>query len=934
MRNWRSSTVLFFIILIMLCAFPASAATDSATQRSILPNGMVLLTKEVHSAPVVSLVVGVNVGSRNERLGVTGMSHFLEHMLFKGTEKFPPGEISKILNQRGAEFNAYTSNDLTAFYETLPKDFLKSAMYIEADRFVNSVIDPEEFKHERVVILSELEGGENDPMDAVYKSLGGITFQSHPYHWPVIGYTKDVEQITNDQIKQYYKTYYVPNNAALVIVGDIDTDKVKELAGNVFGKIPKGNDPPPVIAKEEPQTTERRVIVRRNGCQPLVAVAVHVPDVKDPDMHALQVLDAMLTTGRTSRMYKRLVQGNLCVSAGSYMPTAHDPSAWEIFARLRPGVSHQKVEDEIWNEIKNIQAAPPAEEELKKAKTLLKSDFFRNCESASEIAQNIAYYEAVGDYTFLDRYVEKVDAVTAADITRVANKYFDRQYQNAAWLIPEEEKKSTAGSYSSGDYAWNISRFKPSSVPRAFYSERAPALKASRETPPVIGGFNLKYNRYLISNGMVLMVQENHGTPGVTVAGYLKGGSGYDPKGKDGLSNFTSSMLLSGAAGQTWEQLSARLDNIGATLNYSCDREKLNFGGWCLKDTLPSFLSVLHDTMTAADFPKDQIEKNRQQILSTIKKRDDSPGERAFDVFQKLVYPENYPLAHSVYGNSDSVKSINRNDLAAFYKNLFRPDNVVIVVVGDVDSMKLAEQFEEVFGSWKAEGPPPSLSAEELTIKPGTKLEIIKMPGKIQEEIIMGHVGISRLSEDYYAFNLMNFILGGSTLTGRLGTEIRDKNGLAYGVYSYLLPYRLQGSWFIGMGVNPRSVSKAITLANKVVKEFQEKGPTEEELAAAKAALINRLPASLENNASIADMILNIYYYDLPDDYLEKYPETYNSITADKIKEVAGKYLQPDSFVTVTAGPMEELKTKEDQPEKAAPDKDLQSKEEPKTIKE
>ncbi|MCD6310591.1 MAG: insulinase family protein, partial [Candidatus Eremiobacteraeota bacterium] len=491
MNRKRLLILLFVLLWILSTGYPASGEDTQSARKIILQNGMVVITKEVHSAPVVSIIVGVKVGARNEKLGLTGISHFLEHMLFKGTKKFPPGLISKTLNRLGAHFNAYTSYDLTAFYETLPKDFIKSAMYIESDRLVNSLLDPEEFKHERVVVMSELEGGENDPLESLFKSLRGITFQSHPYHWPIIGYTEDVKRITLEDMRKHYKTYYVPNNAILVMVGDFETERAQYLAKAIFGKIPKGDEPPEVRAKEEPQRCERRVILNRKNCQPFIVIGIHVPNMKDLDTHALHVLDAMLTTGRTSRLYKRLVQGNLCVMVNSYMPTSRDPSACQIYARLRPGISYKNVEDEIWKEIEDIKKNPPSAEEMEKAKTLLKANFFKNCESASEIAQSLCYFEAVGDYTFFDTYVDKINKVTASDISRVARKYFNRKYQNVAWLIPEENEKESSVDFKKQKTKSILVGKKPFISPRACFSGRPKHHHASSQNPPTIKGFKL-----------------------------------------------------------------------------------------------------------------------------------------------------------------------------------------------------------------------------------------------------------------------------------------------------------------------------------------------------------------------------------------------------------------------------------------------------------
>ena len=388
-----------------------------------LPNGLKVLIQEVRSAPVVSFMVWYKVGSRNEGAGVTGISHLLEHMMFKGTPRFGKGEIARVLQRNGASFNAGTSIDYTNYYEVLASDRLELAMEIESDRMQNALIPEEEHRLEMTVVRSELERNEDNPHRALYQEIMAQAFKAHPYHWPTIGWRSDVEAIVTDQIRAYYRNHYMPNNATAVVVGDVDQAHALELVEKHFGGIAEGTLPPPVVTVEPRQEGERRFKIQRPGDTRYFMAAYPNPALTHEDNYALDVTGMILGHGKTSRLYQSLVEGKLATDAEAQNETARDPFLFIVQATAGPGVTLQTVEEAAFAEVERLKREPPTKAEVDRARKQIQASFIYSKDSIRSLAQQLGYYETVGSYGYLDTYLEKISAVTREDVSRVANAY-------------------------------------------------------------------------------------------------------------------------------------------------------------------------------------------------------------------------------------------------------------------------------------------------------------------------------------------------------------------------------------------------------------------------------------------------------------------------------------------------------------------------------
>lgn len=414
-----------------------------------LTNGLPVLIKESHVAPVASFWIFYRVGSRNELPGSTGISHWVEHMLFKGTERFPRGEFDKAVARAGGVSNGMTSQDWTTYFETLPAERIDLALEFESDRMLNTQIDTDEVEAERTVILSEREGSENSYFYLLSEHVQAVAFRVHSYHNPIIGWKNDLLQITRDDLDRHYKSYYAPNNAVIVMTGDLETAAMIDKLEKHFGGLPVRADAPLMRLREPTQIVEQRVILRGSDHTSYYLHAFHGVAADHPDFFALTVLDAVLGgakgmgifggggNNRSNRLYRALVDTELAVGVGSGFRPSIDPDLFSFHVTLAPGVSHQQIERVIWAELGKIQCEGVQAVELEKAIKQTKAQFAYSSESVTHQGYWLGFSQVVANLTWLDQWLEQLTAVTAQDVQRVAQTYFTPSRQTVGWYIPE-----------------------------------------------------------------------------------------------------------------------------------------------------------------------------------------------------------------------------------------------------------------------------------------------------------------------------------------------------------------------------------------------------------------------------------------------------------------------------------------------------------------
>jgi zinc protease len=445
------SVAMLSIAILIATASASRAGLADNVKTETLPNGLQVLVLENHKAPVATFHVFYKVGSRNEQVGKTGLSHLIEHLMFRGTKKYKPEEFDEIIQQNGGELNAMTSENYTEYFETINRDHLDVPITLEADRMANFA--PQGFDAEKAVVEEERRMRTDDnPEDALDELSRAQAYVEHPYHWPTVGWMHDLVGLTLDDAAQYHAVYYSPQNAVIVAVGDFEADKVMKQIGEQFGSIKNGPKAPPFDQIEPPQEGERRVVLRHAANLPAFEESFHVPNLKDPDAYALEVLSEVLADGKSSRLYKSLVVDKrmvIGVGAGSDL-TSFDPPLFTFSAQMRPGVKSEDVLTEVDHQIKELCEHLVTPDELQKAKNLEEAEFVYGQDSIFRDAELLGVYEMLGDYKLVDQYLPAIDKVTAQDVQRVAQKYLVITNRTVAVLEPTGLLPQQAGGAPSG----------------------------------------------------------------------------------------------------------------------------------------------------------------------------------------------------------------------------------------------------------------------------------------------------------------------------------------------------------------------------------------------------------------------------------------------------------------------------------------------------
>ena len=869
---------------------------SSTTREVRLDNGLKVILKVVHAAPVTSTWIWYRVGSRNEVEGHTGMSHWVEHMMFKGSSQFPKGTIMRAVDRLGGYVNAMTSHDFTTYYATLPSDRAELALRIEADRMITATFDPDETEAERMVIIAEREGSENEPRYVLAEEMRAAAFRVHPYHHQTVGWKEDLRNITRDQLYAHYQQYYVPDNAILIIVGDVEAEAHLALVERYFAPIPSSESSPQVVREEPPQRGERRIMLHMPGSARLVRISYHTPPVSAPDYIPLVVLDAVLSGGkamfafgnsqaRSARLYRALVETQIASSVGSNYHPSLDPFLLTLGATVREGREPTEVEGALLAEVARLRAERVQERELEVAIRQTQAQFAYSSESVTSQALTLGFLDMVDDHRRMGTLLDELAQVTPEDVLRVARSYLTEDNRIVGWFVPTMDGGAVP--------------FEPPQVASWTMPNRG-MCAYSRAGSPTISPETVV--RRKLDNGITVLVQENPASASVTIQGDVGAGSLYETEAAMGLASLTASMLRRGTQKHTFQELSVALDDVGAALGFSAGRDDMGFGGRSLAGDFDLLVDLLAEILMTPTFPEEELEKLRGQLLTHLGVLESDTGYRADRAFMASLYPPEHPYARPITGTRDTLCSLARIDLVDFYRAFYHPETLIISVVGAVEARQVMDKLAATLGGWRVEGtaqpwsvPPAQTPAQIIT-------ERVSIPGKAQVDLLWGVVGMARTSPDYYAAMMANIILGRLGLMGRLGERVRDEQGLAYYVSSGLRASPGTHPWNIAAGVHPTNIDRALSSILHEVERLRDEPVGDQEFDDCRSYLTGALPLHLETNEGIASFLLNVEEYSLGLDYLQRYPDIIGQVTRKDIRRTVCRYLTLDSYVLAMAG--------------------------------
>ena len=921
----RLFTLSCLLIVFFNFAFPID---ESKVHESWLGNGLKVITYEIHNAPVIYSRLTYNVGSKYEEYGQTGISHIVEHMMFKGTKRFPKGTISELISANGGVFNAFTSDDITVYYELLPKNKIGLAFDIESERMHKCKFDPKEFGSEINVIMEERkQRTDNSAQGLRREELNTLLYKAHPYRNPVIGWMEDLEQIDRDQAYAYYQKYYTPNNATLVLVGDFNTDEILKTVNKYFGKIPRG-----------PELKDKKFYrVAQNGkkilefshsdiTSPSLQMYFAAPERFTADGAALSVTGSILASkSSTSRLNKRLVRDEkLCQSVGGGLRFSKDPTNFSISASLLDDVEMAAVEKCIWEEIDSIADYPVSDYDLQKIKNKLVFADLTEGQYASSIGGTLGTYDNYIGWRYINKWSEMILAVGKDDIMRVVKQYLrpenlvvcysrPAERDSAQTLTPAAEAEATESELGESaeldtldveelmavkaQRSWLKKLFVKEDV-RELYK---PSLKDILPPNPIAP----QIDSLVLKNNVPVYLIESHDFPTIYLMGFFKTGRLPENWERPGLRQMTNNMLHRGTLKHEFNDIVEEKSFTPYQFGVSQSWDRVSFQGYCLKQDIDKMLNCAYETLAEPSFADDQLEKIRPIMVTKARNFKKTDTMKAFyDMFNTVFAGHQYSVSHS--GEVEVLQNLTRDDLVAFYEKYYSPDKMKLIVVGDFDKEWLKTKLDATLGSWQHPSGSEYLDFSAIPPVEGKTVIVYSNPEYKQCRIDIGFNtqpgGICENDPDLIPLELLENILCGSSLTSRMGVKLRDQQGLSYGIKSNLWIRAHGGYWNIRTNTDKANAVKMIRGMFKEIELIQNELVTDEELNKAKARKIGLLPLYVRSADDVGSQVFEMLAADQPLDTFDQRKAQIMAVTREDLQRVARKLLDTQNYVIAISG--------------------------------
>ena len=861
----------------------ALPTVDIPYKKFTLDNGLTLIVHEDHKAPIVAVNVWYHVGSKNELPGKSGFAHLFEHLMFNGSENYNH-DYFKVMESIGAtDLNGTTSEDRTNYFQNVPVSALDQVLWLESDRMGHflGVVDSARLEEQRGVVQNEKRQYENEPYAIAWELTTKSTYPAgHPYSWTVIGSMEDLNAASLDDVKKWFQTYYGPNNAVLVLAGDITADTALAKVKKYFGHIPPG---PPISKHQE-------WIAKLQGHHRQVAQD-RVPQVRlqktwnfapwgTKDAAHMILLANILTEGKSSRLYKRLVYTDELASAVfNYLDTREISSQLHLIADLRTGVDVAKVEKIVDEELNKLLNEGVTEAELQRAKMSYFSNFVKGAEriggfgGKSDILAQCEVYGGSPDY--YKKTLAWLQAATVADIKQLANK----------WL-------------GEGSYVLVIHPYPELKATTADVDRKS--LPPLGEDPQVV--FN-DMKQFTLANGLKVVLAPRKGIPLINMRLLLDGGYAADPPAKAGLTKLSMNTLMEGTKIRSALQISDELASLGASLNMDSRLDYSMVSMKALKPNLDKSLALLADVVLHPTFPEKGFNRLKAEQVLAIKQEESHPLWMGVRLLPALLYGEghayNKPFTGSGYINT--VNGIERNDLIQYHQTWFAPNAAQLLVVGDISAEELKAKLERTFSGWQQK-PVPQKNIATVPSSTKPKVFLIDKPDAIQSTILTGDLAPTMGSSDWLNMEMMNRIIGGE-FTSRINMNLREDKHWSYGAGTVLLGAKGQSLYVAYAPVQSDKTKEAVVELKRELEEYVDKKPaTAEEFNKVQRNAVLQLPGSWETSDAIVGALEEMVVYNRGEDYWPKYAQKVRTLTVSDIQKAAQNVVRPKQQTWVIVG--------------------------------
>ena len=861
----------------------SQAIPEIKYEKFILPNGLTVLVHEDRKAPIVAVNVWYHVGSKNEKIGRTGFAHLFEHLMFNGSEHFNDDYFKPLEKVGATDLNGTTNFDRTNYFQNVPTSALDLVLFMESDRMGHllGAIDQARLDEQRGVVQNEKRQGENQPYGKAFAFMAENTYpRGHPYSWSVIGSMEDLTAASLEDVREWFRTYYGPNNAVLVIAGDIDAATARQKVERYFGAIPPG----PPIAKQEKwiakMTGSRRGIMQDRVPQARITKVWNVPEWGTADADHLTLVANILASGKSSRLYKRLVYDDrTATDVQAFLSAREIGSQFMIQARPHPGGDLVAVERALDEELARFIREGPTPAELQRAKTQYRANFVRGAEriggfggKSDILATNMVYAGNPDHYRIT---LSRIASATAPQLRAAAQ----------TWL-------------SDGVYALEVHPFPQlqasgAPVDRSKLPEAGPSPES--EFPTIATA--------TLSNGVKVYLAERRGVPLVNFNLMVDAGFAADHRGVLGTASLAMNMLDEGTKTRNALQISDDLQRFGAQLGTGSDVDVSTVFLSTLRESMDSSLAIFADVILNPSFPQADFDRLQKLQLAQIQREKVTPQQMALRVFPVLLYGSGHaygiPLTGS--GTEESVSKLRRNDLIEFHRTWFKPNNASIIVVGATTLAEITPRLERLFGAWRP-GEVPKKNIGQVAHQPRSTVYVIDRPGSEQSIIFAGHVAPPKRNPREIALTAMNEILGGS-FTSRVNMNLRENKHWSYGAFSILFDARGQRPFIVLAPVQTDKTKESLAEVASELRGLASNRPaTAEELSKVQANLTLSLPGRWETNNAVGNSIEEIVRFDLPHDYYRTFASNVRALKLADLTSVATETIQPDKLIWVVVG--------------------------------
>jgi len=857
-------------------------------EKITLSNGLDVILHQDHAIPLVAVNVWYHVGSKDEEPGRTGFAHLFEHVMFEGSKHHNSSHFEP-LQKAGANLNGSTTEDRTNYWEDVPSNYLELALWLEADRmgFLVDALDQQRFDVQRDVVKNERrQSYENRPYGMTQAKIQDALFPApHPYHWMTIGSQEDLDAASLDDIKEFFLRFYSPSNGSLAIAGDFERDHALELVERYFGSLPPG---PPLsrLGRHDSSLAGRIELEMRDKVTlPRLYISWPTPPDLDPDDAPLDVLQAILSDGLSSRLHRTLVyEKQIAQSAGiRYHPSE---IAGQFMIQVTPAEGHSLEEVEAATDavMEEARQEPPTQQEMERIRNRIEASHYRQLTRIGGFggrADQLNHFNVLSkDPDLINTSLARYMAVQAEDVQRVAQKVLDHR-QVRLRVYPESQFKAST-----------------TAVDRTVMPPAAPEPAFTPPSP---------IHRKL-DNGLEIVVVEKREMPVVSLGLFLKGGATNDPAGKPGLASFTAQMLQEGTESRSSQELALAFEFIGARLSTDARREYAVLSTETMTKHWPAALDLMGDVLKNPTFPQHELDRVKREHLTDLRRSKDDANVVADQLIPSMVYAADSGYGHPLEGTEDAVDSFTREDIKGHFEENYAPSWATLIVVGDVTADQVQQNAEATFAGWSANGRALKPNAKNPDTKTGeTTIFLVDRPGSAQSVIRTVHGMVPRSHPDYFGLTLLNYAFGGQ-FSARLNQNLRQDKGYSYGYHSSIHWYRGPSMLTAGGSVQTEVTKEAVIETLKEFQEVRDSRPiTAEELDGAKAGLLLGYPASFERPGLVLNHLLQLVLFDLPDDYFQEMPARLSGVNLSEVHRMTSEHIQTDALQIIVVGDRETI---------------------------